>query len=73
MENTIPKITKSKKSKCSFCKKKLTLVDKTIKNCNYCNKQYCLRCTQPEKHSCSDISRNITSLPKIITDKMEKL
>lgn len=60
--------------KCRNCKKKLTMVDKTINNCSSCDKKFCIRCLQPEKHNCDcSIERQTKSFEKVIADKMEKI
>ena len=38
-------------AKCKFCKKKLTLVQSSIK-CR-CGNSYCRNCLHPENHNCS--------------------
>lgn len=60
--------------KCQNCKKKLTLIDKSVNNCSSCDKKYCIRCLQPEKHMCEySIERPTLKLEKIVTDKMQRI
>ena len=57
-----PKKSKKSKKTCAFCKKKLTLVDKSLDKCKGCNKCFCLTCLKPETHACP----NKTKTPVVI-------
>ncbi len=59
--------TRRSKKTCFCCKKKLTLVDKTLDKCKGCNKRFCLNCLKPEIHTCPDKTKAPVIIYKPIT------
>lgn len=75
MENKSTTKTKIQK-RCLHCKKKLSLVDKTINNCSGCNKKYCIKCIQRETHECTNENKpelEISGYEKIAPSKLEHI
>lgn len=66
--------TKRTKKTCFCCKKKLTLVDKTLDKCKGCNKRFCLSCLKPEIHTCPDKTKApVITYQPIIPSKIDHI
>ena len=65
---------KKVKKTCTCCKKKLSLVDKTLDKCKGCNKRFCLSCLKPEMHACANKTKDhVVAYKPIIPRKVDHI